>query len=78
MKKLKINKKDSFWKKIDLIFYGILFLLAGLISYVESIVSGKMAMNYIGENILPHSILGIVLGIFLIILGIIKLIKKIK
>ena len=83
MKLQKIIQKQKFynkpfWKKIDLILAGFVILALGLMGYFSLRISGRVGINYYGEDIfLVYSSL-IFIGGFLFVLGVIKFFKKIK
>ena len=67
-----------FWKRISLILAGFVILSLGLIGYFSLKVSGKVGINYYGEDIFLVYSSFIFIGGFLLVLGVIKFFKKIK
>jgi|WetSurMetagenome_2_1015567.scaffolds.fasta_scaffold740209_1 uncharacterized membrane protein HdeD (DUF308 family) len=75
VRKKRFYERD-FWKKSRPIRIGIYMLIIGFIGYIESKILGYKAINYWGGNILAPAVLAILVGVFFIIMGIIKLINN--
>lgn len=84
MKIKSIRKKKSFIKRISenklfsIIGSGFVLLVLGLLGYLQSMNSDYYATNIYGTNIFGISMLILLFGFLFILIGIIKLIMKLR